>query len=87
MPRIIPISDLRDTNRISEICHEKGEPVYITKNGYGDLVVMSMETFEQLLEQQTTDSAIAAAEAGFENDGKLIDAREALSQLRRKHFG
>ena len=87
MPQIRPISDLRDTNMISEICHAKDEPVYITKNGYGDLVVMSMETFEQLFEQQTTDCAIAAAEAGFEKDGKLIDAREALSQLRRKHFG
>lgn len=41
MPQIKPITDLRNTNEISEICHEKNEPIFITKNGYGDLVIMS----------------------------------------------
>ena len=44
MPIIKPITDLRNTNEISEICHKQQQPVFITKNGYGDLVVMSMET-------------------------------------------
>ena len=43
MPRIIPIRELRDTNRMSEMCHESEEPVFITKNGYGDMVIMSLE--------------------------------------------
>lgn len=47
MPRIIPIRELRDTNRMSEMCHESEEPVFITKNGYGDMVIMSLETFEK----------------------------------------
>jgi hypothetical protein len=37
MPKIRPITDLRNTNEISEICHESKEPVFITKNGYGHL--------------------------------------------------
>jgi len=49
MPCIRPISDLRNkSNEISEFCKKKGEPVFITKNGAGDLVVMSMETYEKL---------------------------------------
>ena len=48
MPQIRPITDLRNTNEISEICHAKKEPLFITKNGYGDLVVMSIETYEAL---------------------------------------
>ncbi len=49
MPNIRPSSDLRNKyNEISEFCHENNEPVYITKNGKGDLAVMSIETFEQL---------------------------------------
>ena len=44
MPVIKPITDLRNTNEISELCHKQQQPVFITKNGYGDLVVMSMET-------------------------------------------
>lgn len=55
MPQIRPITDLRNTNEISELCHARREPVFITKNGYGDLVVMSMETYEAL-----TGSAPAA---------------------------
>ncbi len=39
MPQIRPITDLRNTNEISELCHTKHEPVFMTKNGYGDLVV------------------------------------------------
>jgi hypothetical protein len=48
MPHIRPITDLRNTNEISELCHAQNEPVFITKNGYGDLVIMSMETYEAL---------------------------------------
>jgi len=49
MPIIRPSSDLRNRySEISEFCHEHSEPVYITKNGHGDLVVMSIETYERL---------------------------------------
>ena len=48
MPQIIPIRDLRDTTKLSEMCNATNEPIYVTKNGYGDLVIMSMETYETL---------------------------------------
>lgn len=49
MPKIIPSSDLRNKyNEISLMCHETREPVYITKNGAGDLAVMSIETYEMM---------------------------------------
>ena len=41
MPRIIPIRDLKNTAAVSQMCSESKEPVYITKNGYGDMVIMS----------------------------------------------
>ena len=87
MPQIRPITDLRNTTEISNACHAKREPMFITKNGYGDLVVMSIETYEEMLETSAVDAAIAEAEAEFAHDSKLHDAREALSSLRRKHFG
>lgn len=85
MPQIRPITDLRNTNEISDICHSKREPVFITKNGYGDLVVMSMETYDALMETAAVDAAIAQAEADYAQDGQLYDAHETLSALRRKH--
>lgn len=87
MPQIRPITDLRNTNEISDLCHAKKEPIFITKNGYGDLVVMSIETFESMLQDRELDAAIAEAEAEYTSDDQLVDAREALLSLKRKHFG
>ena len=87
MPQIRPITDLRNTNEISEICNAKKEPVFITKNGYGDLVIMSIATYESMLDIADTDSSIAEAEADYIVTERMHDAKEALQTLRRKHFG
>lgn len=86
MPQIRPITDLRNTTEISEICHARREPLFITKNGYGDLVVMSIETYEEMIETAQIDAAISEAEREHASDGALLDAREVLSSLRRRHF-
>lgn len=87
MPQIRPITDLRNTTEISELCHANREPLFIIKNGYGDLVVMSIEMYEEMIETARTDMAISEAEKEFSADGVLLNARETLSSLRRKHFG
>lgn len=87
MPQIRPITDLRNTSEISAACHARREPVFITKNGYGDLVVMSIETYEEMLDCIATDKAIADAEQEIAAGGQLLDAKEALGALRRKYFG
>lgn len=51
MPQIIPIKDLKKTSEISEMCHNTNEPVFITKNGYGDMVIMSMEVYEETMKK------------------------------------
>ena len=57
MPQIRPMTDLRNTNEISELCHAKNEPIFITKNGYGDLVVMSIEAYDKLIGNNEIDAA------------------------------
>ena len=42
------MKDLRNTNEIMDMCKESNDPVFVTKNGYGELVVMSMEAYESL---------------------------------------
>ena len=83
--QIMPITDLRKTNEISDICHKSQEPIFVTKNGYGDLVVMSIEAYERLITDTQIDAAIAEAETEMEGGAVLMDAREALSGLRRKY--
>ena len=49
MPQIIPIKDLKNTSEISDMCNKTEEPIYVTKNGYGYMVIMSMEIYESTM--------------------------------------
>ncbi len=84
MPRIIPIRDLKDTAAISQMCNESNEPVYITKNGYGDMVIMSMKAYEEKMYLMDVYAKLAEAEDQI-REGKLVDARQALKELRTKY--
>jgi PHD/YefM family antitoxin component YafN of YafNO toxin-antitoxin module len=84
MPQIRPITDLRKTTEISNACHAMREPMFITKNGYGDLVIMSMETYEEMLFMTDVYSKLAEAETAIA-EGKTSDARQGLAELREKY--
>ena len=84
MPQIIPIKDLKNTSNISEICHTTDEPVYITKNGYGDMVIMSIEVFENITEKIQMYKSLALSEKQIQ-DGEVIEAKESLKSLRAKY--
>ena len=84
MPRIIPIRDLKDTAAISQMCSESTEPVYITKNGYGEMVIMSMRAYEEKLAMLDVYAKLAEAEAEI-GEGKTVDARSSLKGLRAKY--
>ena len=84
MPAIRPSADLRNNyNEISDFCHEYTEPVFITKNGKGDLVVMSMETYELLSGKLELYSSI---ETGLDQvkQGKIKPMKESLKTIRQK---
>ena len=84
MPQIIPIKNLKDTSEISEMCHNTNEPIFITKNGYGDMVIMSMETYEEKMEMSNISKKLAEAEDDIKAD-RLVDAAEALDKIRKKY--
>ena len=84
MPRIIPIRELKNTNNISELCRSTNEPIFVTKNGYGELVVMSMETYDEQLRRLEFYQELAISEKQFEEE-KTKDARASLSALRAKY--
>ena len=84
MPQIIPIKDLKNTSEISEMCHKTDEPIYVTKNSYGDMVIMSMEIYESTMRQIAMYRDIEISEKQVEA-GKVKDARIALSETRLKY--
>ena len=84
MPHIIPIKDLKDTASISRMCQESSEPVYITKNGYGDMVIMSMKAYEEKMLMLDIYTKLAQAEEDIQA-GQVKDARTALKALRERY--
>jgi len=87
MPQIRPIKDLRNTTEISELCHQLKEPVFITKNGYGDLVLMSMETYEKKMAQIELYQKLGEAEMQLKSGEELADGEEVINRLREKYVG
>ena len=84
MPQIIPIRDLKNTSEISEMCKKATEPIYITKNGYGDMVIMSMEMYEKKMFLLDSYAKLAAAEEQVKQN-KVLDAEKALKKLKGKY--
>ena len=84
MPQIIPIKNLKNTSEISELCHKVQEPIYITKNGYGDMVIMSMETYEKCMSQIAMYKNIEISERQME-EGHVKDAKVSLADTRAKY--
>ena len=87
MPKIIPIRDLRKTSEISELAHNIQEPIFITKNGYSDLVVMSAELYERFAQTNRVDQAIYEAETEVADGAAPISVNEAKTMPDRKYYG
>lgn len=84
MPQIRPIRDLKNTTEISNLCHEAREPIFITKNGYGDMVIMSIETFEKSNFLNILYDKLAIAEADLKA-GRVTDIDNAISDIRKQY--
>ena len=87
MPKIMPIRDLRNTSEISEIAHKLQEPIFITKNGYSDLVVMSSELYERFAQINRIDQAIFEAETEVAEGAAPVSLNDAKKQLDEKYYG
>lgn len=85
MPQIRPVSDLRNNFAdISRIVHETSEPVFLTKNGYGDMVVMSIEAYERKLFESEIYFKLKEAELEAKSTDKRFSHEEVFSGLRER---
>ena len=84
MPQIIPIRELKNTSEISELCHKSQGPIYVTKNGYGDMVIMSMEIYESTMRQINMYREIEISEQQI-IVGQTKDAKSSLDKLRNRY--
>ena len=85
MPHIRPVSDLRNNFAdISRVVHETAEPVFLTKNGYGDMVVMSIEAYERKLFESQVYFKLKEAELEAKSTDKRYSHKEVFSELRAR---
>ena len=83
MKMIRPVSDLRNNFAdISRIVHETEQPVFLTKNGYGDMVVLSMEAFEKLQFESEVYFKLQEAEREAEVNNERFSSKDILRDMR-----
>jgi len=85
MPLIRPITDLEtNLSEITKAVHENAEPVFLTNNGYGDIVVMSMEAWEEMNFENEIYLKLTEAQAEAQSTAKRLSHEEIFSPLRQK---
>lgn len=84
MSQIIPIKDLKNTAQISTMCQSTNEPIFITKNGYGSMVIMDIKVYEEKMAKLELYTKLALAEEEI-REGKVFEAKDSLKSLREKY--
>ena len=85
IPKVIPINELKNTSKISQICNDSSEPIVITKNGYSDMVIMSVESYEKKLEEVRIAAILNESIERLEKGEKPINGEEFFNILRKKY--
>ena len=82
--KIIPMRDLKNTVEVERQCKEEQGPIFVTKNGYGRLVVMDIEYYESTIQKMEGARLLIEALEDVE-EGRVLDGKEALLKLREKY--
>ena len=82
--QIIPMRDLKDTVKIESLCSQENGPVFVTKNGYGRLVVMDIEFFERTMNKLYEATALAKGIEDAEK-GNTKTGDDVLREMRIKY--
>ena len=82
--KIVPMRDLKDTTKIEKLCVEEQEPIFVTKNGYGKLVIMDIEYFNRVFGDLYIASALQEGLDACKR-GEYINGEEAFKILKEKY--
>ena len=82
--KIVPMRDLKDTTKIEKLCVEEQEPIFVTKNGYGKLVIMDIEYFNRVFGDLYIASALQEGLDAYKR-GEYIDGEEVFKMLKEKY--
>ena len=82
MPKIVPIRELKNTASISKFVQESKEPVFVTKNGYGSMVLMSMEVYEKEFAKSQQLELINESIREYKTSNELHDGPQSINEMK-----
>ena len=85
LPKILPVNELKNTASIMKTCQESHVPIVITKNGYGEAVMMSVKLYEEMFAKMQAAALINESLDDIENGAKPINGDEFFSKMRTKY--
>jgi PHD/YefM family antitoxin component YafN of YafNO toxin-antitoxin module len=85
MPQIIPIRDLKNTAAVSEKCKNSNEPIFITKNGYGDMVLMSMALYEESMAKLNVAKLVNESLDDIKDGKKPLEGKKFFEKMKKRY--
>lgn len=82
--QIIPMRDMKDTVKVEKLCADEAGPVFVTKNGYGRLVVMDIEYYESTMKKMYEAKTLLEGLQDLK-DGKMVEGDVAIDNIREKY--
>ena len=85
LPKILPVNELKNTASIMKTCKESPVPIVITKNGYGEAVMMSVKLYEEMFAKMQAAALINASLDDIENGAESVSGAEFFNSMRAKY--
>ncbi|MBQ9730764.1 MAG: type II toxin-antitoxin system Phd/YefM family antitoxin [Bacilli bacterium] len=85
LPKIIPVNELKNTANILKMCNETDGPIVITKNGYGEAVIMSLKAYEEMMEKKRIADLVNPALEEIRNGAPLMSYEDFIKELKDKY--
>ena len=85
LPKILPVNELKNTANIMKTCKESDVPIVITKNGYGEAVMMSLKLYEEMFAKMQAAALINAGLDEIESGAKPVSGEEFFNDMKAKY--
>ena len=85
LPKILPVNELKNTANIMKTCQESPVPIVITKNGYGEAVMMSVKLYEEMFAKMQAATLINASLDDVEKGAAPVNGTDFFNQMRDKY--
>lgn len=85
LPKILPVNELKNTANIMKTCKESDVPIVITKNGYGEAVMMSLKLYEEMFAKMQAAALINAGLDEIESGAKSVSGEEFFNNMKAKY--